>query len=258
MHKEIRYINPGGNVTAIVCKPCEREERIAFSKAIMEQGRAEQVGFEVPPLKNSFGRLEMMGGEFCGNATRAFGFMKVKDAGLDGFQKVMIEISGTEKPVCVEVDLAHEEAYTHMPVPKDHDMVKLLGQAYTRVRMEGIDHIMVPGTGSDSKLVDAMIKTLYDDMADGCGMMFLEKTETKGCYRLVPAVYVKATDSLVWESSCGSGSVAAAWYYSLIEDQDVEELHITFHEPGGDIKVNLKKSADQVTDCLMGGPVCEL
>ena len=70
-----RYIllNPSGNITALVNNirvPKEKYKEI--SGRIMENNRAvEQVGF-LKILKPEYKfRLEMAGGEFCGNASRA-------------------------------------------------------------------------------------------------------------------------------------------------------------------------------------------
>jgi diaminopimelate epimerase len=50
---------------------------------------------------------------------------------------------------------------------------------------------------------------------------------------MVPVVYVGAVDSLVWESSCGSGTVAVA---SAIADKEKRSIdHMQFCQPGGDL-----------------------
>ena len=70
----------------------------------------------------------------------------------------------------------------------------------------------------------------------------------------------ESTESLVWESSCGSGSVAAAWY---LAGQDESRQAFHFQEPGGEINVAVRREDGRVTGCSMGragdpvGPVEE-
>ena len=74
--------DPAGNRTAIVRSGVPKAERERVAAAIMADPslRAEQVGFESRPLYGkSLGRLEMAGGEFCGNAARSFGYMLCRE-----------------------------------------------------------------------------------------------------------------------------------------------------------------------------------
>ena len=65
---KIHYVDPAGNMTAIVRGEFDAEKRVELAKSIMQQEKAEQVGFETAPVNGGDCRLEMMGGEFCGNA----------------------------------------------------------------------------------------------------------------------------------------------------------------------------------------------
>ena len=70
--------------------------------------------------------------------------------------------------------------------------------------------------------------------------------------RLVPVVYVAAADSLVYESSCGSGSLAAAWYLEQKKTQDGLSS-FCFQEPGGTIRVEIRREKDGSVSGRMGG-----
>ncbi len=64
---------PGGNTTIIIFDQVPRKHQALLARTIMEQhSDCEQVGFVEPASGNSKAicRLQMMGGEFCGNATR--------------------------------------------------------------------------------------------------------------------------------------------------------------------------------------------
>ena len=57
----IHYVDPAGNMTAIVRGEFGNEKRVELAKQILQQEKAEQVGFEVPPVNGGDCRLEMMG-----------------------------------------------------------------------------------------------------------------------------------------------------------------------------------------------------
>lgn len=67
--QKVTILYPGGNTTAIVEGiPSSQLERRRINDVIMKQyPKVEQVGF----LDRSLPRLQMAGGEFCGNATRS-------------------------------------------------------------------------------------------------------------------------------------------------------------------------------------------
>lgn len=81
MQLKFLKISPSGNVTVLVTFPyiASINTRQEVSKIIMERyNDVEQVGF-ISYLKNNIPRLDMMGGEFCGNATRCLGALLVLD-----------------------------------------------------------------------------------------------------------------------------------------------------------------------------------
>lgn len=70
---DLTILNPGGNITALVEGiPDSRPLRKTINDEIMRAfPKVEQVGF----LDRSIKRLEMAGGEFCGNATRCAAYL---------------------------------------------------------------------------------------------------------------------------------------------------------------------------------------
>jgi diaminopimelate epimerase len=84
---------------------------------------------------------------------------------------------------------------------------------------------------------------------DALGVMFYDSTAR--C--MAPAVYVRATDSLVFESSCGSGSAAMGIY--LAWDQGDGEFLLPLHQPGGVIEVRVEKRGGELAGVSIGGPV---
>ena len=68
---ELRYtvIDPTKNITLLVTTPVPRDVQPRVAAELLRRGKdAEQVGF-VEGLAAGDPRLQMMGGEFCGNAT---------------------------------------------------------------------------------------------------------------------------------------------------------------------------------------------
>ena len=74
----VAVLDPAGNVTAIVCSdvPAAERARVAAQILRLPELGIEQVAFLTEPRSGGEIRLEMMGGEFCGNALRCAGFIR--------------------------------------------------------------------------------------------------------------------------------------------------------------------------------------
>lgn len=243
MKVQVRYLNPAGNITAVVLSSVLPELRPALSRAIMAQGRAEQVGFTATPRLGGDCRIEMMGGEFCGNAVRSYGYLQA-----DGTEnnRLAVEISGATAPVPVTVNPAQQSAFADMPLPLGVDWISVRGTKYPLVQCQGIGHLLAMNQPPEPAFLEEARPILNRLEQEAWGIMFLDGQQ------LTPAVYVKSTESLVWESSCGSGSVAAAWY---LAGQEESRQAFHFQEPGGEINVAVRREDGRVTGCSMGGPV---
>ncbi len=250
---KVKYVNPAGNITAIVEGFVPMAERISLSKKILDKKYAEQVGFETAPAVGGLYRLEMMGGEFCGNAARSFGYLKALEAYGTGVHTIDIEISGTEAPITVEVDLEKGTAFARMPIPSRLEQKEVRGSFYPVVMSHGICHLIALEVEPDEEFVKEALQVMKSLKQDAYGIMFL--SARKGV--LTPAVYVPTTDSLVWESSCGSGSVACGWYLAMAADaiEGNALRSYSFVQPGGTIWVELTLQNGRVTLCTMGGEI---
>lgn len=284
---ELRLImaDPAGNRTAIVRSPVPLELRGKTAAAIMkiQELRAEQVGFETDPVMGGAGRLEMMGGEFCGNAARSFGFLcflerenaqqaerpdsgsyPLSDKQMSGDVPgdILIEISGSAGLLRVYCDPEQGTAFSEMPMPQGLEYTE---EGYPLVISEGIVHMILEDEEPDPDLIHRMIGR-YGHRYDAFGMQFL-----KGDV-LIPVVYVGASDSLVYESSCGSGSLAAAWYLETISrERKITDMAADgperkrenpagsgiwkFREPGGGIIVRLDRDENGRLHGIMGGRI---
>ena len=135
--------DPAGNRTAIVRSGVPKGERAKVASAILADPvlKAEQVGFETRPLYGgSLGRLEMAGGEFCGNAARSFGYLLCSEKGIDHCK---IEMSGTREQLEVICDPDRETSAAQMPMPEKLEMAGEDPKAlYPLVVMRGITHML--------------------------------------------------------------------------------------------------------------------
>ena len=202
--------DPAGNRTAIVRSGVPKADRQKAAEAVMADPalKAEQVGFETRPLYGgSLGRLEMAGGEFCGNAARSYGYLLCKEKGIDHCK---IEMSGTREKLEVICDLDRETAAAQMPMP---ELIEMAGdeadQLYPIVISRGISHMICQDKAFDEEFARRMIDQFGKNYS-AFGVQFVNGE------KLVPVVYVKASDSLCFESSCGSGSHRKIWSWATI------------------------------------------
>ena len=105
----------------------------------------EQVGF----VSQRSNRLEMAGGEFCGNATRCAAFYYLK--GRPG--KIKINVSGVRQKLSAGIDQKNN-CWAQIPVKK---LVKK--QKYSVVILEGITQVITNGKATQNK-AKAILKKL--------------------------------------------------------------------------------------------------
>ena len=246
---KVRVADPAGNITVFVMTPVAREKYPAISRQILarKELKGEQVGFVERTDQGRF-RMEMMGGEFCGNATRSFAYLLSMLSGQEQ-QELDVEVSGSEKPLKAVVDRTEGTSQVEMPLPKKIMVLETeTGETYPVVVFDGICHVIVEGEPRKGEFVEDILKRAKEMCPCGAwGIMFLKGDQ------MTPAVYVESTDSLVWESSCGSGSMAAAVYLSQREGDG--EYFYTLYQPGGEIRAAVSKKTGEIVRCTMGGPV---
>ena len=142
--RELRVVraDPAGNITLFVLTPVEKAECAAVAAKLLaiEALKAEQVGFIFPN-----GHMEMEAGEFCGNASRAYGYLLAKQQGLTGRHTMHLSVSGCDHSVAVTVDMDAGTASAEMPLPKLVEQVEVAGTAGMLVHLGGIAHLVVQG-----------------------------------------------------------------------------------------------------------------
>ncbi|MEE1442961.1 MAG: hypothetical protein UGF43_05015 [Blautia sp.] len=249
MKMRIRRADPAGNITIFVMDQAERKDYAAISNQLLARKDlgVEQVGF-VEQNADGTTHMQMMGGEFCGNATRSFGYL-MSLLSEEKPQEVEVDVSGSKELLKAEVDLEKGTSRTQMPLPQNIvTLPSVQGEQYNMVVFEGVCHIIVESAPRDQAFVNDVIAEAEKMLdCDAYGVMFLEGK------KMTPVVYVKETGSMVWESSCGSGSMGAAVYLSREKDNGTYVYEL--HQPGGMIEATVQKQNGETVLCKMGGPV---
>jgi diaminopimelate epimerase len=275
MGYDIVIADPANNITVFVLTPVPPAERAEAARALLDDPslKAEQVGFVVPPSQDgavgsgswrgstpwreaTLWRLDMMGGEFCGNAARSFGLYAARRTGLSGQVCLELAISGT--PVTVRADVERGLAEASMPPVIARETLAWGGADLPVYVFEGIAHVIAPDSAPSESAFGA-IKALLEaaltgaafqgTAVDALGVMFWDSAARF----MTPAVYVRGTDTLVFESSCGSGSAALGLY--LTRDLEAGGELLTVKQPGGIIEVRVEKLSGQAAALSIGGPV---
>lgn len=248
MKRRVLRADPAGNITLFVLDPVEPGARAALAARLMElPGMGiEQVGFRCRPAEGCDGRLEMAGGEFCGNAARAFGMLIAREKG--GADRVRIGISGYDRPVAVDVDLTAGTARSEMPLPREVRPAAVDGCSGVLVHLGGIAHLVVedvPPSLDFFQRAEPVLQAIRGPEAYGVIFLAGEK--------LTPLVKVPAAHTLVWEGSCGSGSLAAA----VAQSQGCPDGLFTraYRQPAGVIRARVAQRDGRIAAAYIEGPV---
>ncbi|MDR2535861.1 MAG: hypothetical protein LBD29_07515 [Treponema sp.] len=249
---EIVVADPAKNITLLVLNPVENRAEAAKLLLAEQSLHAEQVGFVIPPKTlQGLWRLEMMGGEFCGNGARSFGLFVARTIGLSGNAEVTIEVSGMKEPLPVRLQVEKGTAEVRIPKPLSQDALNFQGQSLPAYRFDGITHLIAPGIPPEEQTF-FMIKRVFETrfpFPQALGVLFFDQAARF----MVPAVYVYHTDSLIFESSCGSGSAALGLW--LEESRYEGESRVAVPQPGGIIEVQTVKKGGAVLTVAIGGTV---
>ncbi len=263
-YQEIEFvkINPAENTTIFVISPVEKEKRAETAKKLMSYGsvQAEQVGFITRnPAEGIDGHVEMMGGEFCANASRSLAAYLAFCGQMpqeDGFYR--ITCSGCETIMLASVEKSEipsvMKAEIRIPLPRAIDPIALDvdGQpaVFYRTAFAGITHYVLPNGGGKccESCWQAVKKWADEDSYDALGMIAFD-LDTE---QMKAAVYVKETDTLYWERSCGSGTAALGAVLAVLEK---DTISIPVRQEGGTIEVTAYCKDGRLKTLLIGGEV---
>jgi len=234
---KFQIFSPGGNDTALVFGlDFDKETRKNIDYDIRNQYKVvEQVGFV--EKKDGVYRLEMAGGEFCGNATRCAAnyFLGNKNG------EISICVSGVSRILKAGVNQINT-AWAEMPVGTSLNSVSTTDEGFYLVILEGIVHLIIPSDKSTQFLSKArsvefsfidelksIAKVLMEKYSltkyPACGVMFLE--EKSDVLQMHPCVLVTGVkSSMYYETACGSGSIAVTMVYASLCNKSVKQTII--------------------------------
>lgn len=188
---------PSGNNTALIDGlGYSAQERHKLNNAIQKiDPKIEQVGFV--SVLDGIIKLEMAGGEFCGNACRSAVFWKSK-----GRKQGLICSSGTEKTLAWTVTA--NEIKVEMPVDQSTNVVEV--EEGFLVNLDGITQLVSLQDCNPRDLLTAIIQEeRYDVLstpAFGISIYNLETNQANFC------VWVNSINTMFDETACGSGTAA--------------------------------------------------
>lgn len=239
-------ISPAQNMTVLITDFVNQEDHMMISNAVMRYDslNAEQVGFIVTPSRiDSKIGLRMAGGEFCGNAllsAAAYGTYK----GLCPVGDFCVDSSGVNNSLRCETKPVTQNCFSvcaEMPEPVNVRAISLdvLGEAVTGsvVELYGISHF-VAEFWPDSKMLDSILDILITKTPSSAIGVIPYRRLSLGSYEIHPYVYVRGTESRVFERACGSGSYALGVH--LFRERG--EMTAEVHQPGGVISVGMGTS----------------
>ena len=255
--REIRYVilDPTGNLTALVLDPVSGEERTRITAALMD--RCEQVGYLCSPEKPGVrARLQMMGGEFCGNASMA---AAVYLAAGDGLQEgreteIILEVSGADTPVACRArrEKAGWRGTVQMPALQKMADCRIRGRQLKAVFFPGMVHLIWDGdplSGEEAELTLRKAGELFSEPAAGL-LQWRETAREAG--EMTPLVWVRESKTMVWETACGSGTAAIACWKSLSRGQTAG---VSVSQPGGILRAEAEWSCGKAGRILLSGTV---
>ena len=249
--------SPAENITILVDTPVPREKQPAVAGKLLRLLGGEQVGFIEPPsVWDARARLQMMGGEFCGNATMSVGVYLAMKAALaeDEKKSYVLEVSGSDAPVPCSVKKQGGRwlGTVQMPLPISIGEYRLpTGKSVPRVDFPGITHLIVPADAARFPRSEAErdIRALCRELgAPALGIIRCEEEKRF----IEPLVYVAATDTAIWERGCGSGSAAiGAW----MTKKEGKGQCLSLKQPGGTIAVASVLQDGAITSLSITGTV---
>lgn len=242
MELDFIKLSPLGNTTVFLRGEAAQEARAALLAEAMDYDHlaAEQAGFLVAPhAEEALFRIEMSGGEFCGNATLSAAALAAAEGAEDPF---LVECSGAPEPLRAEArPLGAGRWLARTEMPPAHELRRLslegfsFGGAAICVSLPGIAHLVVEAADLSTADYDEMLARLMRETdADAYGVVPFECLG-RDYFRIRPYVAVPSAKSHVFERACGSGSLALA----LAEGS--ERGRIAVEQPGGTLFVETGK-----------------
>lgn len=256
----IDYIkfSPTGNITVLVRSPVPRARQASLAARLLRADcvGGEQAGYLEPPTDpRAAARLQMMGGEFCGNATMSLAALLAREAGSQRAD-YLLEVSGSDGLVPCRIERTGDGwlGAVRMPLP---DRIRtfdppdgLLPAGVPLVEFPGIAHLILSADAGldEAALREALPRWLKTIGADALGALAWDDAAST----LDPLVYVPSAGTLVREHGCGSGSAAIGCWLAR---QAGHSVRVAVSQPGGVIRVQADTDGRAITCVTITGKV---
>lgn len=255
--EKIAIAYPSGNTTAVVFDQFLGDDRKALNNKVMSGWKkrspsgteVEQCCFVTTPRNSrALARVEMFGGEFCGNATRSVAYL------LTGGQdyKGLIEVSGAPNPL--EFEVKNGVVSVEMPLPRREQLATTVEEG-TLVQLDGIAQLVVTDadlrkTESPRDLLKQLLKqNKYKLKDEPCvGVSYYDQTSGKAEF----CVWVKAVNTTFDETACGSGTSAIG---IAAATQAKGSVKLAVVQPSGESIVTEATFRGKVTKSTIAGRV---
>ena len=205
----------GGNNTAIIVleKPLSRKEYEDIGLKIVKESNysnIEQVGFLIPTTKH----FEMSGGEFCGNAARSAAFVLSKILDENQFSFTISGFDGEVKSFVIfdkNNQLSAKVSCYFYGLKIKLENKKIDSKKFVIVDLGGIVHCVLYDTFPKISYQQEHIRIITKlDLLSRPAVCVLWLNEVENGLEMDPVVWVKSIDTFFYETSCGSGSIAAS------------------------------------------------
>ena len=261
--KRAAVVYPSGNTTAVVFDQMLNSDREDLNSRVMSawknrasgQPDVEQCCFVTQPEnKGAVARVEMFGGEFCGNATRSVIQLITEGKDYQG----MIEVSGVNRPLKFTV---RDSVITlEMPLPQDGKLVTQVNEG-TLVQLDGIAQLVVTDTAiQQSQNPRELLNQLLEQNRYGLAQQ--PAVGVTYYYRLTNnaefVVWVKEVNTVFDETACGSGTCAIG-VASALDTKQNQKIEVA--QPSGEritTEAAFDKESGQVVASNIAGKVSVL
>ena len=252
--KQYRYVklDPTGNITCLVLDPADPEARRRLTAALLRQ--CEQVAYLQPPENpGTAAAIHLMGGEFCGNAAMASAAWLVREEmQLGETRTFLLEVSGAAEAVLCTVRRTGDcfEGTVEMPGIPEIREESFEGFPITLVRMQGIVHLIPEGKIPEKKQAEDLLRRIAAGLPDEAVGLLQWDRETQ---EMLPLVYVRGSESLVWEHGCGSGSAAVGIREALRNGSGKHVIAV--RQPGGIIEAAAEVQDGKILSVKITGQI---
>lgn len=237
--------SPGGNDTVFLHGPGSATKALAILGG-------EQAGFVDPGAR----RLEMAAGEFCVNASRAFGALLDLDQGKAAApaRHYRIRVSGWESPLELEVtgEMPEWQVSAHLDLPPCAP--QSLDSRHSLARLPGISHLLYFDSefrfeSLDAFKLEAEGKRRAFGLEDEAALGIVHCRELgAGEYQVIPYVVVPAVGTAMIEGCCGSASLALGLHLHKMGRRG----NFVFHQPKSSLQVKLEESGAGLRASISG------